>query len=36
MWLGVNRANLIGDVEKKDSAKKVEVEVAEPHPSDFA
>jgi preprotein translocase subunit SecF len=35
MWLGVNRANLIGDVEKKDNAKKVEVEVAEPHPSDF-
>ncbi len=38
MWLGVSRANLIGDVEKKDDAAKgrQKVEHAEPHPSDFA
>lgn len=32
MWLGVNRANLIGDVEKKETEKQ---EVVEPHPSEF-
>lgn len=32
MWLGVNRANLIGDVEKKDTEKQ---DVVEPHPSEF-
>lgn len=38
MWLGVSRANLIGDVEKKEDASKAgkKTEVAEPHPSDFA
>jgi preprotein translocase subunit SecF len=38
MWLGVSRANLIGDVEKKDDAAKggKKADVAEPHPSDFA
>ncbi len=38
MWLGVSRANLIGDVEKKDDAAKSgkKADVAEPHPSDFA
>jgi hypothetical protein len=39
MWLGVNRANLIGDVDKKEGAAKDsgKKEVfAEPHPSDFA
>ena len=34
MWLGVNRANLIGDVEKKEGEKKEKV--AEPDPADFA
>jgi preprotein translocase subunit SecF len=34
MWLGVNRANLIGDVEKKEGGKKQDV--AEPDPADFA
>ncbi|MDP1659916.1 MAG: protein translocase subunit SecF [Methylotenera sp.] len=34
MYLGVNRTNLIGDVEKKEGEKKEAV--AEPHPSDFA
>lgn len=34
MWLGVNRANLIGDIEKKDTDKKDKV--AEPDPADFA
>jgi preprotein translocase subunit SecF len=34
MWLGVNRANLISDVEKKESDKKEAV--AEPDPADFA
>ncbi len=34
MWLGVSRANLIGDVEKKDSAKKEAA--TEPDPSGFA
>ncbi|MDP3087004.1 MAG: protein translocase subunit SecF [Methylotenera sp.] len=33
MWLGVNRANLIGDVEKKEGDKKQGV--AEPDPADF-
>jgi preprotein translocase subunit SecF len=32
MWLGVNRANLIGDVEKKETEKQ---EVVEPYPSEF-
>ena len=38
MWLGVSRANLIGDVEKKEDAGKAgkKTDVAEPHPSDFA
>ena len=39
MWLGVNRANLIGDVEKKEGATKEgskKETFAEPHPSDFA
>jgi preprotein translocase subunit SecF len=38
MWLGVSRANLIGDVEKKEDASKAgkKIDVAEPHPSDFA
>jgi preprotein translocase subunit SecF len=38
MWLGVSRANLIGDVEKKEDASKAgkKADVAEPHPSDFA
>ncbi len=38
MWLGVSRANLIGDVEKKEDASKAgkKTDVAEPHPSDFA
>src|SRR3990167_3969673 len=34
MWLGVNRANLIGDVEKKEGSK--EEKVVEPEPSEFA
>jgi len=34
MWLGVSRANLIGDIEKKESEKKVVV--VEPDPSEFA
>jgi preprotein translocase subunit SecF len=34
MWLGVNRANLMSDVEKKESDKKEAV--AEPDPADFA
>lgn len=34
MWLGVNRANLIGDVEKKETEKKTKV--VEPDPADFA
>jgi preprotein translocase subunit SecF len=34
MWLGVNRANLIGDTEKKEGEKKEKV--AEPDPSEFA
>jgi preprotein translocase subunit SecF len=34
MWLGVNRANLIGDVEKKETDKKEKV--TEPDPADFA
>lgn len=34
MWLGVNRANLIGDVEKKETEKKTKV--VEPAPADFA
>jgi preprotein translocase subunit SecF len=34
MWLGVNRANLIGDIEKKEGAK--EEKVTEPDPSEFA
>ena len=34
MWLGVNRANLIGDVEKKEGGKKQDI--AEPDPADFA
>jgi preprotein translocase subunit SecF len=34
MWLGVSRANLIGDVEKKETEKNVKV--AEPDPADFA
>ena len=34
MWLGVNRANLIGDVEKKETEKKSKV--TEPDPADFA
>jgi len=34
MWLGVSRANLIGDVEKKETEKKSKVE--EPDPADFA
>jgi preprotein translocase subunit SecF len=38
MWLGVSRANLIGDVEKKEDASKAgkKTDVVEPHPSDFA
>lgn len=38
MWLGVSRANLIGDVEKKEDASKAgkKTDVTEPHPSDFA
>ncbi|MSP99717.1 MAG: protein translocase subunit SecF [Methylotenera sp.] len=39
MWLGVNRANLIGDVDKKEGAIKdagKKETLAEPHPSDFA
>ena len=38
MWLGVSRANLIGDLEKKEDASKAgkKTDVAEPHPSDFA
>ncbi len=39
MYLGVNRANLIGDIEKKEGNTKgnsKKDEVAEPHPSDFA
>ena len=38
MWLGVSRANLIGDVEKTAGASKAgkKTDVAEPHPSDFA
>jgi preprotein translocase subunit SecF len=34
MWLGVNRANLIGDTEKKEGDKKEKV--VEPDPSEFA
>ena len=34
MWLGINRANLIGDIEKKDGDKKEKV--TEPDPSEFA
>jgi preprotein translocase subunit SecF len=34
MWLGVSRANLIGDVEKKETEKNVKV--TEPDPADFA
>ncbi len=34
MWLGVNRANLIGDTEKKETDKKTKV--VEPDPADFA
>jgi preprotein translocase subunit SecF len=34
MWLGVNRANLIGDTEKKEGEKKEKV--VEPDPSEFA
>lgn len=38
MWLGVNRANLIGDVEKKEGAAQdtgKKESFAEPHPSEF-
>ena len=38
MWLGVNRANLIGDVEKKEGAEQdtgKKENFAEPHPSEF-
>ncbi len=34
MWLGVSRANLIGDIEKKEGEKKDSV--SEPDPSEFA
>jgi preprotein translocase subunit SecF len=34
MFLGVNRANLIGDIEKKDGGK--EEKAVEPDPSEFA
>lgn len=34
MWLGVSRANLIGDVEKKETEKNAKV--VEPDPADFA
>lgn len=34
MWLGISRANLISDVEKKDGEKKTAV--ADPDPSEFA
>jgi preprotein translocase subunit SecF len=34
MWLGISRANLIGDTEKKDGDKKEKV--TEPDPSEFA
>lgn len=34
MWLGVNRSNLIGDIEKKEGEAKETI--VEPHPSDFA
>jgi preprotein translocase subunit SecF len=36
MWLGVNRANLIGDVEKKDKESGKKEVVVEPDPSEFA
>lgn len=36
MWLGVNRANLIGDVDKKDKEGGKKAAVAEPDPSEFA
>jgi preprotein translocase subunit SecF len=36
MWLGVNRANLIGDVEKKDKEGGKKETVVEPDPSEFA
>ncbi len=36
MWLGVNRANLIGDVEKKDKEGGKKENVVEPDPSEFA
>lgn len=36
MWLGVNRANLIGDVEKKDKDGGKKESVVEPDPSEFA
>jgi len=36
MWLGVNRANLIGDVEKKDKEGGKKEVVVEPDPSEFA
>lgn len=34
MWLGVNRANLIGEIDKKDGEKKEKI--VEPDPADFA
>jgi preprotein translocase subunit SecF len=34
MWLGISRANLMSDVEKKEGEKKEAV--AEPDPSEFA
>lgn len=36
MWLGVNRANLIGEVEKKDKEGGKKEVVVEPDPSEFA
>ena len=36
MWLGVNRANLIGDVDKDKKENAKEDKLIEPHPSDFA
>ncbi|MGB4812435.1 MAG: protein translocase subunit SecF [Methylophilaceae bacterium] len=37
MWLGVSRANLIGDVEsKKEKEGNTNEKVVDPHPSDFA
>jgi preprotein translocase subunit SecF len=36
MWLGVNRANLIGDVEKKEKEGGNKEVVVEPDPSEFA